>query len=49
MLAGLLVPAFIGGLIAIFMFRARIAGVFVAIITLAFLVALQLLFINQQG
>jgi len=49
LLAGLLVPAFIGGLIAIFMFRARIAGVFVAIITLAFLVAFQLLFINQQG
>ncbi|CUH67468.1 leucine/isoleucine/valine transporter permease subunit [Thalassovita gelatinovora] len=49
LLAGLLVPAFIGGLIAIFMFRARVAGVFVAIITLAFLVAFQLLFINQQG
>ena len=41
LLAGLLIPAFIGGLIAIFMFRARIAGVFVAIITLAFLVALS--------
>ncbi len=49
LLAGLLIPAFIGGLIAIFMFRARIAGVFVAIITLAFLVAFQLLVINQQG
>lgn len=49
LLAGLLIPAFVGGLIAIFMFRARIAGVFVAIITLAFLVAFQLLVINQQG
>ncbi|WP_300438508.1 urea ABC transporter permease subunit UrtC [uncultured Mameliella sp.] len=49
LLAGLLIPASIGGLIGIFMFRARIAGVFVAIITLAFLVAFQLLVINQQG
>jgi urea transport system permease protein len=49
LLAGLLVPAFVGGLIAAFMFRARIAGVFVAIITLAFLVAFQLVVIEQQG
>lgn len=49
LVAGFLIPAFVGGLIAIFMFRARIAGVFVAIITLAFLVAFQLLVINQQG
>lgn len=49
LIAGLLAPAFIGGLIAIFMFRARIAGVFVAIITLAFLVAFQLVVIEQQG
>lgn len=49
LLAGLLIPAAVGGLIAIFMFRARIAGVFVAIITLAFLVAFQLVVINQQG
>jgi len=49
LLAGLLIPAAVGGLIAIFMFRARIAGVFVAIITLAFLVAFQLLVIEQQG
>lgn len=48
-LAGMLVPATVGGLIAIFMFRARIAGVFVAVITLAFLVAFQLLVIEQQG
>lgn len=49
LLAGLLVPACVGGLIAVFMFRARIAGVFVAIITLAFLVAFQLVVIEQQG
>jgi urea transport system permease protein len=48
-LAGLLVPAAVGGIIATFMFRARIAGVFVAVITLAFLVAFQLLVIDQQG
>ena len=49
LLAGLLIPAAVGGLIATFMFRARIAGVFVAVITLAFLVAFQLLVIEQQG
>lgn len=49
LVAGLLIPAFVGGLIAIFMFRARISGVFVAVITLAFLVAFQLLVIEQQG
>lgn len=49
LLAGLLIPAAVGGLIAIFMFRARIAGVFIAVITLAFLVAFQLLVIDQQG
>lgn len=49
LIAGLLIPAFVGGLIAVFMFRARISGVFVAVITLAFLVAFQLLVIEQQG
>lgn len=49
LVAGLLIPAFVGGLIAIFMFRARISGVFVAVITLAFLVAFQLLVIEYQG
>nr|WP_306268889.1 urea ABC transporter permease subunit UrtC [Pararhizobium sp. IMCC3301] len=49
LIAGLLVPALVGALIAVFMFRARISGVFVAVITLAFLVALQLLVIEQQG
>jgi urea transport system permease protein len=47
--AGFLVPALVGGIIAIFMFRARIAGVFIAIITLAFLVAFQLVVIEHQG
>lgn len=49
LIAGLIIPAFVGGLIAAFMFRARISGVFVAVITLAFLVAFQLLIIEQQG
>lgn len=49
LLAGILVPAAVAGTIAVFMFRARIAGVFVAVITLAFLVAFQLLIIEQQG
>lgn len=49
LIAGFLVPAFVGGMIAVFMFRARISGVFVAVITLAFLVAFQLLVIEQQG
>ncbi len=35
LLAGLLVPAAVGGLIAVFMFRARIAGVFVASFVMA--------------
>ncbi|MCZ4258706.1 urea ABC transporter permease subunit UrtC [Sulfitobacter sp. G21635-S1] len=49
LLAGFLIPAAVGGLVAVFMFRARISGVFVAVITLAFLVAFQLLVIEQQG
>lgn len=48
LLAGLLLPAAVAGLMAIFMFRGRITGVFVAIITLAFMVALQLVFIEEQ-
>lgn len=49
LLAGILVPTAVAGTIAVFMFRARIAGVFVAVITLAFLVAFQLLIVEQQG
>lgn len=48
LLAGLLLPAAVAGLMAAFMFRGRITGVFVAIITLAFMVALQLVFIEEQ-
>lgn len=46
--AGLAIPALVAALMGMFMFRARITGVFVAIITLAFLVALQLVFIEEQ-
>lgn len=49
LVAGLLIPAALAGLMAAFMFRGRITGVFVAIITLAFLVAIQLVFIEEQG
>lgn len=48
LLAGLLLPAAVAGLMAMFMFRGRITGVFVAIITLALMVALQLVFIEEQ-
>jgi urea transport system permease protein len=46
--AGILVPALISGLLAWFMFRGRVTGVYVAIITLAFLVVVNLLIIDQQ-
>jgi len=49
LLAGVVIPAIFAGLLAIFMFRGRISGVFVAIITLAFLIALNLLVIDQQS
>lgn len=49
LVAGLAVPAAIGALLGSFMFRARISGVFVAVITLAVLVALQLLVIEHQA
>src|SRR5690606_35252598 len=42
------VPALVAWLMAVFMFRGRIAGVFVAIVTLAALVAVQLVFIEEQ-
>lgn len=48
LILGLTLPALLAGLMGVFMFRARITGVFVAIITLAFMVALQLLFIEEQ-
>lgn len=48
LVAGLALPALVAWLMAVFMFRGRVTGVFVAIITLAFLVALQLVFISEQ-
>lgn len=48
LIAGLVLPALIAGLMGVFMFRGRVTGVFVAIITLAFLVAIQLVFIEEQ-
>lgn len=46
--AGIALPVLLAALLGGFMFRARIAGVFVAIITLAMLVVVNLLFIDQQ-
>lgn len=48
-LAGILVPVIVASLLGWFMFRARIVGVYVAIITLAMLVVTNLLFIDQQA
>ena len=45
---GLALPILVAAIVGWFMFRARIAGVFVAIITLALLVVTNLLFIDQQ-
>lgn len=46
--AGILVPVVAAALLAWFMFRGRITGVYVAIITLATLVVTNLLIIDQQ-
>lgn len=46
--AGIAVPAVLAYLIAWFVFRARVNGVYVAIITLAMLVVINLLIIDQQ-
>ena len=48
LIAGLAIPALVAATIGSFMFRGRITGVFVAIITLAFLVAIQLVFVGYQ-
>ena len=48
-LAGILAPVVVALLLGSFMFRARIAGVYVAIITLAMLAVVNLLFIDQQA
>ena len=46
--AGVAVPVLVAFLIAWFVFRARVNGVYVAIITLAMLVVINLLIIDQQ-
>ena len=46
--AGIAVPAVVAFLIGWFVFRARVSGVYVAIITLAMLVVINLLIIDQQ-
>lgn len=46
--AGIAVPVLLAGFLAWFMFRGRVTGVYVAIITLAFLVVVNLLIIDQQ-
>ncbi|MCP1200591.1 urea ABC transporter permease subunit UrtC [Notoacmeibacter sp. MSK16QG-6] len=48
LLAGLLIPALIACILGWFMFRGRVTGVFVAIITLAAMIVLSLLIIDQQ-
>ncbi|MEX0430435.1 urea ABC transporter permease subunit UrtC [Spiribacter insolitus] len=45
----ILVPAALAGLLGAFMFRGRITGVFVAIITLSLMLAVQLWIISEQG
>nr|WP_301311628.1 urea ABC transporter permease subunit UrtC [Azospirillum lipoferum] len=47
--AAVLLPALVAALLGWFMFRARIAGVYVAIITLAMLAVTNLVFVDQQA
>jgi urea transport system permease protein len=47
-LAGILLPALLTAVLGWFMFRGRVTGVYVAIITLATLVVVNLLIIDQQ-
>jgi urea transport system permease protein len=47
-IAGMAVPAVVAFLIGWFVFRARVSGVYVAIITLAMLVVINLVIIDQQ-
>ncbi len=47
-IAGILVPVVFAALLGWFMFRGRITGVYAAIITLAAMVVVQLLIIDQQ-
>lgn len=46
--AGILVPMIVSAILAWFMFRGRVTGVYVAIITLATLVVVNLVIIDQQ-
>lgn len=48
LIAGILVPALLAAILGWFMFRGRVTGVYVAIITLATLVVGNLLIIDQQ-
>lgn len=48
LIAGILVPVAFAALLGWFMFRGRVAGVYAAIITLAAMVVVQLLIIDQQ-
>lgn len=48
LLAGILVPAAFAGLLGWFMFRGRVTGVYAAIITLAAMVVVNLMIIDQQ-
>ncbi|HEV7368775.1 urea ABC transporter permease subunit UrtC [Arenibaculum sp.] len=47
--AGVLLPGLVAALLGWFMFRARITGVYVAIITLAMLVVVNLLVVDRQA
>lgn len=49
LLAGVFIPILLAGFVGWFMFKGRITGVFVAIITLATLVVANLLIIDQQS
>lgn len=48
LIAGIVVPVAVAFLIGWFVFRARVSGVYVAIITLAMLVVINLVIIDQQ-
>lgn len=47
--AGLIVPALVAAALGWFMFRGRVTGVYVAIITLATMVVLNLVIVDQQS
>lgn len=48
LIAGILIPAAFAGLLGWFMFRGRVTGVYAAIITLAAMVVVNLVIIDQQ-